>query len=39
MDAFYPQVLPGFVMVVNEEGDVVYLMDNVSRYIGITQVR
>lgn len=38
MDVFYPQALAGFIMVLTEEGDVIYLTENVSRYIGITQV-
>lgn len=36
---FYPQVLAGFIMVLTEEGDMIYLTENVSRYIGITQVQ
>ncbi|XP_026173295.1 hypoxia inducible factor 1 subunit alpha, like [Mastacembelus armatus] len=38
MDAFYPQALAGFIMVVTEEGDMIYLTENVSRHIGITQL-
>ncbi|XP_053177174.1 hypoxia inducible factor 1 subunit alpha, like isoform X2 [Scomber japonicus] len=38
MDCFYPQVLAGFVMVMTEEGDMIYLTENVSRHIGITQL-
>ncbi|KAL7401275.1 hypothetical protein ABVT39_025773 [Epinephelus coioides] len=38
MDAFYPQALAGFIMVMTEEGDMTYLTENVSRYIGITQL-
>ncbi|TDH15399.1 hypothetical protein EPR50_G00030450 [Perca flavescens] len=38
MDAFYPQALAGFVMVMTEEGDMIYLTDNVSKYLGITQL-
>ncbi len=38
MDTFYPQVLAGFIMMMTEEGDLIYLTENVSRYIGITQV-
>uniref|UniRef100_A0A4W6FTD9 Hypoxia inducible factor 1 subunit alpha, like n=1 Tax=Lates calcarifer TaxID=8187 RepID=A0A4W6FTD9_LATCA len=38
MDAFYPQSLAGFVMVMTEEGDMIYLTENVSRHIGITQL-
>lgn len=38
MDCFYPQTLAGFVMTLTEEGDVIYLTENVSRHIGIPQV-
>ncbi|KAM3615488.1 uncharacterized protein V6R79_002919 [Siganus canaliculatus] len=38
MDAFYPQALSGFVLMLTEEGDVVYLTESVSRYIGIAQL-
>lgn len=37
-DAFYQQALAGFVLVLNEDGDMVFLSDNVSKFIGITQV-
>ncbi|XP_068601373.1 hypoxia inducible factor 1 subunit alpha, like [Brachionichthys hirsutus] len=39
MDSFYPQVLSGFIMVLTEEGDVIYLTENVSSYIGVTQLK
>lgn len=38
MDCFYPQSLAGFVMTLTEEGDVIYLTENVSRHIGIPQL-
>ncbi|KAI3353970.1 hypothetical protein L3Q82_018466, partial [Scortum barcoo] len=38
MNAFYPEVLAGFIMVMTEEGDMMYLTENVSRHIGITQL-
>ncbi|CAK6957819.1 hypoxia inducible factor 1 subunit alpha%2C like isoform X2 [Scomber scombrus] len=38
MDCFYPQVLAGFIMVMTEEGDMIYLTENVSRHIGISQL-
>lgn len=38
MDAFYPQALAGFIMVMTEEGDMIYLTENVNKHIGITQV-
>ncbi|XP_075892664.1 hypoxia inducible factor 1 subunit alpha, like [Nelusetta ayraudi] len=38
MDCFYPQTLAGFVMTLTEEGDVIYLTENVGRHIGIPQL-
>ncbi|XP_071352045.1 hypoxia inducible factor 1 subunit alpha, like isoform X2 [Trachinotus anak] len=38
MDTFYPQALAGFIMVMTEEGDMIYLTENISRHIGITQL-
>uniref|UniRef100_A0A3Q2UTN7 Hypoxia inducible factor 1 subunit alpha, like n=1 Tax=Haplochromis burtoni TaxID=8153 RepID=A0A3Q2UTN7_HAPBU len=38
MDAFYPQALAGFIMVMTEEGDMIYLTENVNKHIGITQL-
>ncbi|KAF3847399.1 hypothetical protein F7725_020427, partial [Dissostichus mawsoni] len=37
MDAFYPQALGGFIMVMTEEGELIYLTESVSRHIGLTQ--
>lgn len=39
MDAFYPEALAGFIMVMTEEGDMIFLTENVNKHIGITQVR
>lgn len=39
MDAFYPQALAGFIMVMTEEGDMIYLTENVNKHIGVTQVQ
>uniref|UniRef100_A0A3Q1CEI8 Hypoxia inducible factor 1 subunit alpha, like n=1 Tax=Amphiprion ocellaris TaxID=80972 RepID=A0A3Q1CEI8_AMPOC len=38
MDSFYPQTLAGFVMVMTEEGDMIYLTENVNKHIGIAQL-
>ncbi|KAG7470764.1 hypothetical protein MATL_G00117250 [Megalops atlanticus] len=38
MDRFYPRALAGFIMVLTEEGDMVYLSECVNKYIGITQL-
>uniref|UniRef100_A0A671N8A9 Hypoxia-inducible factor 1-alpha-like n=1 Tax=Sinocyclocheilus anshuiensis TaxID=1608454 RepID=A0A671N8A9_9TELE len=37
-DAFYQQALAGFILVMTEEGDMVFLSESVSKYIGITQL-
>ncbi|KAM3874771.1 hypoxia-inducible factor 3-alpha-like, partial [Diretmus argenteus] len=38
MDAFYPQALAGFIMVLTEEGDMIFLSDSISKHIGLTQL-
>ncbi|XP_068440961.1 hypoxia inducible factor 1 subunit alpha, like [Clinocottus analis] len=38
MDSFYPQALAGFIMVMTEEGDMIYLTENVSTHIGVPQL-
>ncbi|XP_076832124.1 hypoxia inducible factor 1 subunit alpha, like [Brachyhypopomus gauderio] len=37
-DAFCQQALAGFVLVLTEEGDMIFLSDNVSKFVGITQM-
>lgn len=37
-DGFYQQALAGFILVMTEEGDMIFLSESVSKYIGITQV-
>ncbi|XDV32268.1 hypothetical protein PO909_003130 [Leuciscus waleckii] len=37
-DGFYQQALAGFILVMTEEGDMVFLSESVSKYIGITQL-
>uniref|UniRef100_A0A3B1JB26 Hypoxia inducible factor 1 subunit alpha, like n=1 Tax=Astyanax mexicanus TaxID=7994 RepID=A0A3B1JB26_ASTMX len=37
-DAFYQQALSGFVLVLTEEGDMIFLSENVSKYIGLAQL-
>lgn len=39
MDSFYLQTLAGFIMVLTEEGDMIFLTENVNKSIGIVQVR
>ncbi|KAJ7995216.1 hypothetical protein DPEC_G00242240 [Dallia pectoralis] len=38
MVEFYPRALAGFIMVMTEEGDLIYLGDSVSKHLGITQL-
>ncbi|XP_043273763.1 hypoxia-inducible factor 1-alpha isoform X2 [Venturia canescens] len=38
MDADFPQALDGFMLVLSSNGDMVYLSDNVSDYLGVTQM-
>ncbi|XP_077064476.1 hypoxia inducible factor 1 subunit alpha, like isoform X3 [Siphateles boraxobius] len=37
-DGFYQQALAGFILVMTEEGDMVFLSESVNKYIGITQL-
>lgn len=38
MDALYLKSLQGFVAVVTSEGDMIFLSENVSKFMGLTQV-
>uniref|UniRef100_A0A4W4GHJ1 Endothelial PAS domain protein 1b n=1 Tax=Electrophorus electricus TaxID=8005 RepID=A0A4W4GHJ1_ELEEL len=38
MDTLYLKSLQGFVLVVTSEGDMIFLSENVSKFIGLTQV-
>ncbi|CAL8352441.1 unnamed protein product [Lota lota] len=38
MDGLYPRALAGFITVLTEEGDMVYVSDSVSKHIGIAQL-
>ncbi|XP_062919669.1 hypoxia-inducible factor 3-alpha-like isoform X2 [Mobula hypostoma] len=38
LNAFYLRAVDGFFMVLTEEGDIVYLSENVNRYLGLTQL-
>ena len=35
----YLRILEGFLMVLSTEGDMIFLSDNVSKYMGLSQVR
>ncbi|XP_074104966.1 HIF-1 transcription factor component sima isoform X1 [Cotesia typhae] len=37
-DEFFPQALDGFMLVIASNGDMVYLSENVSDYLGISQL-
>ncbi|XP_078389329.1 hypoxia-inducible factor 1-alpha-like isoform X2 [Cetorhinus maximus] len=37
-NGIYLKALDGFIMVLTEEGDVVYLSENVNKYLGLTQL-
>ena len=34
----YLKALEGFLMIIGVEGDIVYLSENVSKYLGLSQV-
>lgn len=38
MDTLYPKSLQGFVAVVTSEGDMIFLSENISKFVGLTQV-
>lgn len=39
VDAYYLKALDGFLMVLTEEGDMIYLSENVNKHLGLSQVR
>jgi light-regulated signal transduction histidine kinase (bacteriophytochrome) len=38
-DSIFLKSLEGFLVVMSSEGDIVYMSENVSDYLGITQVK
>lgn len=38
MDTLYLKALQGFVAVVTSEGDMIFLSENISKFMGLTQV-
>lgn len=38
MDALLPKALDGFILIISSNGDMVYLSENVSEYLGVTQM-
>ena len=39
IDSHYQKALDGFLLVLSQEGDMIYISENVSKHIGINQVR
>lgn len=39
MDSLYLKSLEGFVAVVTSDGDIIYLSENINKFMGLTQVR
>ncbi|XP_059841722.1 endothelial PAS domain-containing protein 1b [Hypanus sabinus] len=38
MDSLYLKALEGFIMMVTQDGDIIFLSENISKYMGLTQV-
>lgn len=38
MDTLYLKSLQGFVAVVTSEGDMIFLSENINKFMGLTQV-
>lgn len=38
MDELFPKALNGFMLVLSSDGNMVYLSENVSDYLGVSQV-
>lgn len=38
MDALYLKALEGFIMMATQDGDIIFLSENISKYMGLTQV-
>lgn len=39
MDSLYLKSLEGFITVVTSDGDMIFLSENISKFMGLTQVR
>ena len=39
MDGLYLKSLEGFITVVTSDGDMIFLSENISKFMGLTQVR
>nr|WNN25273.1 hypoxia-inducible factor 1 [Terebellides stroemii] len=38
LDALFPKALDGFMLVMDQEGDMMYQSENISKHLGITQI-
>lgn len=38
MDNLYLKALEGFIAVVTQDGDMIFLSENISKFMGLTQV-
>jgi hypothetical protein len=38
MDELFPKALNGFILVLSSDGNMIYLSENVSDYLGVSQV-
>lgn len=39
MDSLYLKSLEGFITVVTSDGDMIFLSENINKFLGLTQVR
>lgn len=39
LDNLYLKALEGFITVITQDGDMIFLSENISKYMGLTQVR
>ncbi|XP_067901290.1 endothelial PAS domain-containing protein 1b isoform X2 [Heterodontus francisci] len=38
MDTLYLKALEGFIMMITQDGDIIFLSENINKYMGLTQV-
>ena len=39
LDDLYPKALEGFLIILSQDSDIIYVSDNVAKYLGIAQVK
>ena len=39
LDDRYPKALEGFLIILSQDSDIIYVSDNVAKYLGIAQVK